>query len=245
MNAVPAQTPAPAAPRPLIDGAAAPERDAAALQGDGSQLRPRLIPGSDADGGEMPAGPQEEADLAQTVNKALLMIHGRKSRDSVIKQLHDPSMTIAEAVGRAAFNILMTISDQKSVTNREPLSETILQEAAGYVVPELMTIGCVAGIFPFEPPDDSQEEVGGGETEFDRQCQLAILEATRIYGEKVLQGPEGERRSTEAQDDWARGVHEEVQNGTADPEFMQAVGQAGGTGAPPAAAPGAEGTEQA
>lgn len=200
--------------------------------GDGSGLqasanmRPRLIPGTDADHGDVPATPQENADLAQVVNKALYMIHGRTSRDSVLKQLHDPTGTVAQAVGRAAFNILMTVSDQKKAVTKAPVDEDVLHEALGYVVPELMTIGCIAGIFPFEaPPDESQLAPGQGNTEFDRQVRLAALEATKLYGEQVLKSPSAPARTEAAQNDWAAGIQKDVQSGNADPRFMKQMGQ--------------------
>lgn len=202
---------------------------------DAQQVRPRLVPGSDQTDGEAPATPQDQAELDQVVKKALYFIHGKKSRDEVLKQLHDPSMSVAEAVGRTAFNILMTVSDQKNAVTKEPVDEQVLKEAAGYVIPELMTVGCVAGIFPFDAPPDGgagQEEVGKGKTEFDRQCGLALLEATKIYGEKVLRGDQGAQRSQDAQDQWAHGVQQEVHGGQADPQFMAAINQMRGGSAP-------------
>lgn len=218
----PAADPATAAPSD--DGGGGSATAAPPPPGDGVGLRPRLIPGSDATSGNMPAGPQEQTDLNQTVDKALRMIHGRTSRNAVLRTLHDPSETIAQVVGRATFNILMSISDQKKASTGEPLPENILQEAAGYVVPELMTVGCTAGIFPFEaPPDSAPTQPGQGSTEYDRQCRLAVLEATKAYGESVLKSPDGQRRSGEAQDQWASGVQADIQAGKADPQFMSAI----------------------
>jgi hypothetical protein len=182
-------------------------------------VRPRLIPGTDQTEGEVPATPQDEADLDQTVNKALLMIHGRKSRDQILKSLHDPNGTVAEVVGRLTVQILMSVSDQKRASGGQPLSEEVLQEAAGYVVPELMKVGCAAGIFPFDDPDS--DEPGAGTTEFDKQVKMAILEAVKFYGEKVLKEPGAQQRSEEAGNEWAAGVAQEVDGGHADPKFMQ------------------------
>lgn len=182
-------------------------------------VRPRLIPGTDQTEGEVPATPQDEADLDQTVNKALLMIHGRKSRDQILKSLHDPNGTVAEVVGRLTVQILMNVSDQKRASGGQPLSEEVLQEAAGYVVPELMKVGCAAGIFPFDDPDS--EEPGAGTTEFDKQVKMAILEAVKFYGEKVLKEPGAQQRSEEAGNEWAAGVAQEVDGGHADPKFVQ------------------------
>lgn len=200
----------------------------------GEEVRPRLIPGTDQTEGEVPASPQDEADLSQVVDKALLMIHGRKARDQILKSLHDPNGTVAEVVGRLTVQILMTISDQKSAGGGQKLSEDLLQEAAGYIVPELLKVGCAAGIFPFDDPDS--DEPGAGTDEFDKQVKMAMLEAVKYYGEKVLKQPDAQQRSDEASSQWAAGVAQEVDNGTASPEFMKAM-QAKGQ---PAQQPGAK-----
>lgn len=200
--------------------------------GMGEDVRPRMIPGTDADTAELPATDAENGDLEQVVSKALMVIHGRKSRDRVLEQLHDPDLTVAQAVGRVAYAVLSTIAGQKQATTREPLSESILHEALGYVVPELLKVGVAAGIFPFDDPDD--DEPGAGDGDFDKQARLATLEAVKVYGEQQLRSPEGGRRSGEAQDEWARGVAMEVQGGQADPEYTQmaqgALAPGGGSG---------------
>lgn len=185
----------------------------------GENVRPRLIPGTDKDTAELPATDAEQADVEQVVAKALMLIHGKKSRDRTLQSIHDPELTVAQAVGRVAVNVLTTIAGQKQAISREPLSESVMHEALGYVIPELLKVGVAAGIFPFDDPDD--DEPGTGNTPFDKQVRLATLEAVKAYGEKQLGSPEGARRSSEAQDEWARGVASEVQGGTADPEYTQ------------------------
>lgn len=207
----------PAATQPAAQQGAAQPAD--------ESVRPRLIPGTDQTEGEVPASPQDEADLSQVIDKALLMIHGRKARDQILKSLHDPNGTVAEVVGRLTVQILMTISDQKVAGGSQKLSEDMLQEAAGYIVPELMKVGCAAGIFPFDDPDS--DEPGAGTDEFDKQVKMAMLEAVKYYGEKVLKQPDAQQRSDEASTQWAAGVAQEVDNGTADPKFVQAMQKPG------------------
>jgi hypothetical protein len=186
----------------------------------GADVRPRLIPGSDQTEGEVPASQQDQAILEQVISKAMTMVHGRKSRDAVLNVLHNPKATVAEVVGKATTNILMTISDQKAAADGQPLDESTLQEAASYLVPELMTVGCAAGIFPFDAPNDDSEP-GAGNKPFDTQVRLAMLEAVKAYGERELRKPTGQARSERAANEWARGVRDEVMGGTADPEFMK------------------------
>jgi hypothetical protein len=182
-------------------------------------VKPRLIPGSDEQG-EIAASPEEEAVLDQVVSKAMTMIHGRKSRDAVIQSLHNPREEVAAVVGRVGANILMAVSEQKGVATGVPVDPEILREAAGYVIPELMQVGVAAGIFPFEAPDDDAEEVGAGTTEFDQQSRLAMLEAVKVYGESQLRQPGSQAKSEAAGDEWARGISQEVQDGTADSQYM-------------------------
>lgn len=187
----------------------------------GGGVRPRLIPGSDQTEGEIAASPAEEAELNQVVAKAMTMIHGRKSRDAVVKALHDPRRPVPEVVGRMAANILMSVSDQKAAATNEGVDREILREAASYVIPELLTVGCAAGIFPFDAPDDADEnDVGTGTTEFDQQARASMLEAVKVYGEAQLKKPGADAESGAAADEWARGVSQEVAGGHADPEYM-------------------------
>lgn len=193
---------------------------APASAGDPSAIRPRLIPGTEQTEGLVEASPQEEADLDQVVSKAMTMIHGRKSRDEVVKALHNPREPVAAVVGRIAANILMSISDQKSAATKEPVDREVLREAASYVVPELLQVGVAAGVFPFDAPDEASEEVGAGTTEFDQQVRLSMLEAVKVYGEAQLQKPGAEAESSAAGDEWARGIQQEVADGHADPQYM-------------------------
>jgi hypothetical protein len=196
-----------------------PEAPAPAAADPGA-VKPRLIPGSEQTEGEVPASPKDEADLDQVINKAMMMIHGKKSRDAVVKALHNPRDSVAELVGRTAANILMSISEQKGAATNEPLDPETMQEAAAYVIPELMTVGVAAGVFPFDGPEEGAGEVGQGTTEFDQQVRLATLEAVKAYGETQLRQPGAEAKSAEAGDEWARQVSAEVANGTADPKYM-------------------------
>lgn len=221
---------------PAAAAPGAPPMGAEEDPGMGDDVHPRMIPGTDEESAELPATGAEQAELEQVVAKVLMLIHGKKSRDRVLQQIHDPELTVAQAVGRTAVALLTTIAGQKEAVTREPLSESVLHEALGYVVPELLKVGIAAGIFPFDDPDD--EEPGAGNTPFDKQARLATLEAVKVYGERELAGPNAQRRSNEAQDDWARGVAQEVQSGQADPEYMSMAREAltpqGGGQAPPA-----------
>jgi len=201
--------------------------------------RPRLIPGTDAQSGDVPASRGEEADLRQAVTKALYMIHGRQSRDAVLSSMHNPNETISQAVGRTAAHILMTVEDQKKASGAGPIDHEVLKEAASYVLPELLQVGISAGLFNLRPPageadgapapaaTDEASGPGVGTDAYNKVLRMAMLEATKVYGEKQLQGPNAKQLTEQAQNDWARGVAQEVQDGTASPQYMKMVGRAG------------------
>lgn len=161
------------------------------------------------------------------------MIHSRTSRDNVLGSLHRPGEAVAQAVGKTAAQILMTINDQKKAATGQPLDDDVLQEAARYVVPELMDIGISAGLFPIKPPpggmasdtkgsrgDGKSTGVGLGDDDYNKQIRMAMVEAATVYGNSKLQSPDYPQLKEQAQNDWAAGVQREVQNGTANPAFM-------------------------
>lgn len=207
-------------------------------------MRPRLIPGTDATQGNVPASAQEQADFRQLMIKAGQIIHGRASRDAVLNSLHQPDRTVAQAVGATAAQILMTIDGQKQAVTQAPLSPEVLKEAARYVIPELMDVGISAGIFPIKPPpggpatnmdgpgNERDQGPGAGTDVYNREIRMALLEATKVYGESQLKGPNAQQLTAKAQDDWAANVRQEVQNGTADPAYMKRVAPRTQSGAP-------------
>lgn len=207
-------------------------------------MRPRLIPGTDQTRGNVPASPQEQDDFRQLMIKAGQIIHGRASRDAVLNSLHQPDKTVAQAVGSTAAQILMTVDGQKQAVTRTPLSPELLKEAARYVIPELMDVGISAGLFPLRPPpggaasntdgsgNGRDQGPGAGSDVYNREIRMAMLEATKVYGQAQLNGPNAKQLTANAQDDWAANVRQEVQSGTADPSYMRRVAPRTSSGAP-------------
>jgi len=245
----------PGATPPSPGGGAPPGGPAGAPETmDQGDPRPRLIPGSDATSGNVPASPQEQNDLRQTLIKAGQMIHKPSSRDAVLNSLHQPDMTVAQAVGKTAAQILMTVDGQKQAVTQTALSHDVLYQAARYVIPELMDIGISAGIFPIRPPPGgtaSQGKGGNGQDQgpgvgndpYNKSIRMAMLEATKVYGEAQLKSPGAAQMTEQAQNDWANQVRQEVQSGKADPRYM-AMARPGGGGAGPQGAPAPGGPPQ-
>ena len=195
-------------------------------------VRPRLIPGSDASSGAVGASPAQQKELEQVVAKSLQMIHSKQSRDKVLNALHNPRATVAQVVGQTAANILMTVSNQRKAIAGGPLDREIVQEAAKYVIPEVMDVGIAAGIIPLNPTQGPDGKVGVGADPYNREIRMATLEATRAYGQEQLRQPGAASDVERAQQDWAHGVSADVQAGKASPAFMRAVRPQSPTGQP-------------
>lgn len=226
----PGQPPQGAQPPPN----AGPPPDVSADQPAAGDVRPRLIPGTDATSGDIPATPAEQKDLEQTLIKAGNMIHSRASRDQVLASLHDPSGTVSQAVGRTAAHILMTIDGQRQATGAGPLDHDVLKEAAAHVIPELMDVGISAGLFPIKPWEGKGDggTVGVGADPYNREIRMAMLEATKIYGEAQLRRPDAAQLTEQAGNDWADNVRKEVSDGSASPAYMAKVRPQNAEGAP-------------
>jgi hypothetical protein len=171
-----------------------------------------IPPGMEGDVGpdQVPASPDEETQYQQAESKAMRMIHGRKTRDRVIDLLNDEKVPVQQAVGRAAEQIVMTIADQAKAAKVE-LSNDLLMNLGVQVTKELLDVGIAGGFFPLKE----------GTPEYEKTLQLAVLEGVKAHGEKVLAGPDGAKASEEAQNHWAGQVAQEVDDGTADPEYLQ------------------------
>ena len=129
-----------------------------------------------------------QKDLTQLLAKSRTMIHSRASRDQVLVSLHDPRATVAQALGKTAALILMAVDSQNQAEGSGGIDHEDLIEAARYLIPELMDVGISAGIFPIKPPPDQAkaEGPGAGTDPYNREIRMALLEATKVYGEAQL-----------------------------------------------------------
>lgn len=165
---------------------------------------------------EVPASPEEEAVLEQAATKIRRMIHGRKSRDYVVDMLNDRNVPVPQAVGRVAAQMVETIKEQAAAGKVE-LDDELLMNVGVIAAKELLDVGIAGGFYPLE--EDTPE--------YDEALQQAVLEGVKAHGERVLASPKGATLSEEAQNVWAQKVAEEVDAGTADPEYL-ALARGGG-----------------
>lgn len=154
--------------------------------------------------------PEEQAQYDQLVTKALDLIDGPKTQRAILDQMNQKDMPVYQAVGRTAAMMAMALEQQAKASGIELSGDVIFHAAKDYILPELFTIGEAAKILP-TPKDGDQS-----------QLNMAFLEAQKVYGEHVLQGPDATKASQGAQDFYAQQVAKEVDDGKVDPaQFRQ------------------------
>lgn len=157
--------------------------------------------------------PQEQAQYDQIVNQAMRMIHGERSRDKVLEQINRPEMPVYQAVGRTAAMMAQAITQKAKTSGQELSPDAVWHAGADVIVPEIMIVGVESNIFPFK--QDSEE--------FQTQMEMAFLEGNKVYGEQMLQGPDAQRFSQEAQDFYTEQIALEADEGTLAPGFREGL----------------------
>jgi hypothetical protein len=199
------------AARQLIDEAAVQDQ-AADPQGAPGDIRATGIPPGMEDqigAQEVPATPEEEQQLEQAKTKMLKMVHGRQSRDHVIDMLNDRDVPAQAAIGRVAAQIVGTIEEQAKAGGTQ-LDTEFLMNLGVLTVKELLDTGIAGGFY----------KIKEGSPEYDQVMKMAVLEGVKAHGDKVLQSPDGQKLSQDAQNLWAQKAAEEVDSGTADPKYL-------------------------
>lgn len=171
---------------------------------------------------ESQATPQEEAQLEQAVTKMRRMVHGRSSRNQVVDQLNDKDVPVQTAVGRTAAGIVGTIEKQAKASGVK-LSPELVVQLGMHTVDELLEVGIAGRFFPLK----------AGTPEFQKVADLSMLEGAKFHGEQLLRGPDAGKLSEEAQNSWAHNVAQEVDDGTASPDYLAATRGGGPAAAPP------------
>jgi hypothetical protein len=149
---------------------------------------------------------EEQAQYDQFVTRALKLIHSKKTQAPLLEQLNQKDLTVPQAVGRAAAMMASALAEQAKAAKVDLSPDVVFHATADYIVPELFEIGEAAKIFPAV----EQEHIN-----------QAFLEAQKFYGEALLQGPDAEKLSAQAQDLYAHKVAEEIDSGAADPGIFR------------------------
>jgi hypothetical protein len=168
-----------------------------------------MEPGSFDDVDENYVSPEEQAQYDQFVTKALKLIHTKGSQRALLQQLNQPKMKVYEAVGRAAAMMAMTIAEQAEASGAKLSPDVVFHGTADYIVPELFEVGQAAKIIPME---DEQNQIN-----------MAFLEAQRVYGEELLNSPDGPKLQQEAQDYYSHQVAREMDEGGDPDQFREGI----------------------
>lgn len=172
---------------------------------------PGMDPHAFDDVDENTVTPEEQEQYDQIASKALDVIWDERSQGAILEQMNQPDMEIHEAVGRAAAQLMGGVAASAKAAGVKISPDAVWAASRDEVVPALFELGKAAGIFDLE--EGSQEEQD--------QINMAFYEGARIYLERMLQEPDAQRFSAEAQDVYAEQVAREVDAGDAPPDFRE------------------------
>lgn len=159
------------------------------------------------------ATPEEERQYVQIVKKAAQAIYADPK--ATADTLNDPRVPIHQAVGQRTAQLVMQI--EKSAEDAGvKLSPDAMFQAGQDIVGMLLDLGIKAKILPLDPNSDQYQKIAG----------MALMEAEKVFGERVLADPvKGPQMTEQAGDMWARGIAEEVANGTASKDYLSMVNE--------------------
>lgn len=185
-----------------------------------SRITPTGLPGGMTDADAVPAAgddnevsPAEQTQYDQFVTKAMKWMHSEKSQNKIMRALNQSGKEVYESVGRVAAMVAKRFADSSKASGEPFTPDVLFHGTADVIVPQLFELGAAAGFFTMA--DGSQEEA--------EQMEMALIEAARIYGEGMIEKQGGQDFSGEAEDFIARGVAQEVDDGTVSPAFHQQI----------------------
>lgn len=154
--------------------------------------------------------PEEQAQYDQFVLRAQEFL--TKEPGVVIDYLNNKNRPVFENVGRAA----LMVAEQVSGTARQrgvELSPEVMMAGGEEIVGMLMEMGDAAKIFPFKQKDKEYDEV----------MAMGYMHAAELAGKQMLQSPDADRYSMEAQAVLGQQIAAEEERGEVDPRFWQGL----------------------
>jgi hypothetical protein len=208
-NAMPDPTAAPTGDNGLATGSSADMQAAAGIMPMGSDVATNPTPddGGDSGDGTVKASPEEQHQYNQMVTKAKQFIHGKQSRDAVLKMLNLPGKPAYENIGRAAANIVQMI-EKSAESSGMQLSQDVMVHGGMAIVQDLLNTAKTAGVLG--KVDESQ---------LPHLFQLSVLEAVKQYGQSMIAA--GNAPTNDAKNFMAHMVTQEAQSGKAPAALTQ------------------------
>lgn len=155
---------------------------------------------------EEQATPEEQAAYEQLFLKAMNIVHSTKpiegkdqppTAEAIVRQLTNPNIKPEAAIGGTAATILSQLIDREKRNNVE-YPPDIIKEVGIDLVYELYEIADVSGAIKNLPAEDTPE--------YDKLIELCALEATKAYGQHLMDTGQTDQRAhmAELQDEMQR-----------------------------------------
>lgn len=161
----------------------------------------------EADDTEQPT-PEEQTQYNEIVYKALNFIHDEKTQPKVLRMLQVNGEPY-QAVAKATVLIVKSIEAQAKADRVKLSPDAMFHAAKDSIVPDLFEIGERAGVFKPLQGEEEQKQMG-----------MALYEALRLaYAQLPKETKDALHQ--EAQTYMARGIAQEADNGTLDPNFKE------------------------
>lgn len=160
---------------------------------------------------ETAVSPEEQAQYTQVIKQVASVIY--KTPRDFVAAMSRPDEPVHVQVGRIAAQLGMAI-EQKAKASGQELNPDVMFHAGDEVVGMLLDLAIKGGAVKLDPESEQYQKVHG----------LSMMEAEKAFGERMLADPKKAPLAIdEAGNAWAQGIASEVEDGSADPEFMKAA----------------------
>lgn len=167
--------------------------------------------------GESTAAPDEEAVSAeeqaaydQFVTRAMQFVE--QNPVNMVRRLSDKNRPVFQNVGQMTYKLGRMVADSAAAAGQE-IDPDVAFHAGEELVSMLMELGDAAGLWPFK--QDSAE--------YEESMAMALMEASRLAGEDMLESPDAAQYSDEAGNVLATRVAEERERGEVPDEFFEGI----------------------
>jgi len=154
--------------------------------------------------------PAEQGQYDQIVNKAARFIYGNPEK--VVASLNQKDLPAHEAIGRVVAQVMKMVESSAKAAG-EKLSPDVMFAAGEEVTQAVMEVGTASKVLPLNPDAPEYEKIGA----------MAMMEAAKVFGDEMLQSPKAQEYSESAGNQWAHNIAQEVDQGVADPRYMEQV----------------------
>ncbi len=154
---------------------------------------------------------EEQAQYSQIIKQVASVVY--KAPRDFVAAMSNPDEPIHVQVGRIAAQ-LGTAIEQKAEASGAKLGPDVMFHAGDEVVGILLDLAIQGGAIKLDPESEQYQKVHG----------MSMMEAEKAFGERMLADPKKAPMAVdEAGNMWAQQIAAEVEDGSADPAFMEAA----------------------